>query len=239
MRGKLEKIAIFSGAGVSAESGLKTFRDHDGLWEEYSIYEVATPEAWEQNPERVLEFYNRRRKQVIEAMPNAAHIAIAELEKHFEVSVITQNIDNLHEKAGSSNVIHLHGEILKAQSTLNPEHVYELQGETLVVGDFDEHGAQLRPHVVWFGEPVLEMEKARQKVKECDALIIVGTSLNVYPAASLIHLTKPHCLRYIIDPAQISLDHLKNLIYIKAKASEGMRVIVDKLQKIQNVETRF
>lgn len=237
MRGKLEKIAIFSGAGVSAESGLKTFRDHDGLWEEYSIYEVATPEAWEENPGRVLEFYNKRRKQIIEAEPNAAHFAIAELEKYFEVSVITQNIDNLHEKAGSTGVIHLHGEILKAQSSNNPNHVYDLHSETLSLGDYDENGVQLRPHVVWFGEPVLEMEKAKQKVKECDALIIVGTSLNVYPAASLIHLTKPNCLKYIIDPAQISLDHLKQLIYIRAKASDGMRIIVDKLLKIQNVES--
>lgn len=231
MKNKIQKIAIFSGAGVSAESGLKTFRDHDGLWEEFSIYEVATPEAWQENPEKVLEFYNRRRKQIIEAIPNAAHIAIAALEKHFEVSVITQNIDNLHEKAGSTEVIHLHGEISKSQSHIDPKEIYELDGELLSIGEKDSYGFQLRPHVVWFGEPVLQLEIARQKVMECDALIIVGTSLNVYPAASLIHLTKATCLKFIIDPAQITLDHVKNLKYIRAKASEGLPIVVERLMK--------
>lgn len=193
------KLVIFSGAGISAESGINTFRGSDGLWENYRIEEVATPEAFEKNPALVLEFYNQRRKQVINAKPNQAHIAIAKAEAHFNTSVITQNIDDLHERAGSSNVLHLHGEIRKARP-IGRNTLYDIDGPELLVGDTDTHGTQLRPHVVWFGEAVPMIEIAIPIIQQADILIVVGTSLNVYPAAGLIDYAQTSTKKYLVDP---------------------------------------
>lgn len=227
----MEKIIVFSGAGVSAESGLRTFRDSDGLWEEYNVYDVATPEAWAANPKLVLEFYNKRRKQILEAQPNAAHHALVELEKKYDVHIITQNIDNLHERAGSSKVLHLHGEITKSRSTADPALVYPVKGWQLNWGDLCEKGAQLRPHIVWFGEMVPDMYSAYEIASTADVLIIVGTSLNVYPAAGLVHYTPPHCLKYLIDPNKPALTNIHNLTVIEDKASTGVPRVVEGLMK--------
>src|SRR6201996_2374500 len=181
------KIVVLTGAGISAESGLKTFRDSDGLWGGYDIEEVATPEAWRRNPELVQEFYNMRRKSVLEASPNAAHYALAELEKKYEVTVITQNIDDLHERGGSTKVLHLHGIITRSQSSINPNLTYPMDGWELKMGEFCELGSQLRAHVVWFGESVPMIETAAEICHDADIFILIGTSLNVYPAAGLIH----------------------------------------------------
>jgi len=196
----MNKIVVLTGAGISAESGLKTFRDSDGLWEQYRIEDVATPEAWQRNQQLVLEFYNQRRKQVLSAKPNAAHLALVDLENKFNVTVITQNIDDLHERAGSSKVLHLHGEIRKARSTIDPSLVYDLGERMINPGDKCEKGSQLRPHIVWFGELVPELENAIGIVGNADILLVIGTSLAVYPAASLVQYTKPHCRLYYIDP---------------------------------------
>ncbi|HEY4800889.1 MAG TPA: Sir2 family NAD-dependent protein deacetylase, partial [Bacteroidia bacterium] len=195
---KKKKIVIFSGAGISAESGLKTFRDSGGLWEEYRVEDVATPEAWEENPARVTEFYNKRRRQVLDAKPNAAHFALVELEKKFEVHIITQNIDDLHERAGSKRVLHLHGEITKSRSSIDPGLIYSIKGATITMGDTCELGSQLRPHVVWFGERVPEMENACKIASTADIFVIIGTSLNVYPAASLIDFVPVSVKKYLI-----------------------------------------
>ncbi|MBK5286328.1 MAG: NAD-dependent deacylase, partial [Bacteroidia bacterium] len=181
-----KKLVAFTGSGISAESGLKTFRDSDGLWEEYNVYDVATPEAWYRNRKLVLDFYNARRKQVINAKPNAAHYSLAKLESSFDVSIITQNIDDLHERAGSKNVLHLHGELMKSQSTLDKKLLYPVSGTELNEGDKCERGSQLRPFVVWFGEEVPMIPRAAEIISEAEILIIVGTSLQVYPAAGLI-----------------------------------------------------
>ncbi|HMC96494.1 MAG TPA: Sir2 family NAD-dependent protein deacetylase, partial [Flavobacteriales bacterium] len=181
------RVVVFTGAGVSAESGLRTFRDSDGLWEEYRIEEVATPEAWSHDPVKVLRFYDMRREQVLAAEPNAAHQAIARLQEYFDVQVITQNIDDLHERAGSARVMHLHGEILKARSTVDPTLVMPMNGPSLRLGDRCPLGSQLRPHIVWFGEEVPLLPMAAAMIAQADRLIVVGTSLAVYPAAGLIH----------------------------------------------------
>ncbi|MEX2596681.1 MAG: NAD-dependent deacylase [Salibacteraceae bacterium] len=224
----MRNVVVFSGAGMSAESGIKTFRDSGGLWESYDVYKVATPEAWLENPKLVLEFYNMRRKQVLEAQPNAAHHAIAELEKSYNVHVITQNIDDLHERAGNSKVLHLHGEILKARSISNPDVLIDVKHD-LKLGDCDESGSQLRPHVVWFGESVTEMGSAIKLISKADIVLIVGTSLNVYPAAGLISAAKPDVLCYLIDPAEVNMPNLKNLEVIKSGATEGVTKVVDHL----------
>lgn len=197
----MKRVVVFTGAGISAESGIRTFRDSGGLWEEYKIEDVATPEAWERNPALVLDFYNQRRRQVLEAQPNAAHIELAELEKAFEVFIITQNIDNLHERAGSSRVLHLHGEIIKARSTLNPSHIYTLPSAELNIGDTCEFGRQLRPHIVWFGESVPAMEEAIRLTETADIFIVIGTSLEVYPAASLVMHAQDQAHKILVDPA--------------------------------------
>ena len=184
----MEKIVILSGAGISAESGLRTFRDSDGLWENHRIEDVATPEAWFKDPELVLKFYNDRRKQVNEAKPNDAHFALAKLESHYEVNIITQNIDDLHERAGSSNVHHLHGEINKARSTSDPSLIYKLDHWEMKMGDTCDQGSQLRPHIVWFGEAVPMIEYVIPYVETADKLLVIGTSLAVYPAAGLLSL---------------------------------------------------
>lgn len=225
----MQKLVVFSGAGISAESGIKTFRDSDGLWEEYNVMDVATPEAWEADQQLVLEFYNKRRDQAIKAIPNGAHQAIADLEKHFDVTIITQNIDNLHEKAGSTNVLHLHGEITKCRSSIDESLVYDVDDSGIVQGALCEKGSQLRPHIVWFGEAVPNIEVAQEIVKKADVLLIVGTSLNVYPAAGLIHFSNFRVKKFLIDPQYIHLTDLDNLHVIKEKATVGVPMAIKSL----------
>ncbi len=215
------KLVVFSGAGVSAESGLRTFRDSDGLWEHYRIEDVATPEAWMRDPVRVLHFYDLRRAQVLSAEPNAAHRTIAALEDHFDVQVITQNIDDLHERAGSTRVMHLHGEIMKARSTADPTLITWINGPSLRIGDKCELGSQLRPHIVWFGEEVPLIPEAAGLVACAERLLIVGTSLQVYPAAGLIHHASPSCEVVVVDPNLVEAP-LRGIQHIKRTASEGV-----------------
>ena len=229
---KKKKIVVFSGAGMSAESGIKTFRDTGGLWEEYKIEDVATFDAWVKNQNLVLDFYNQRRKQVMEAKPNRAHEMVAELQKHFDVQVITQNIDDLHERAGSKKVLHLHGEIMKGRSTTKKELVYELSHWEIKAGDVCEVGSQLRPHIVWFGEDVPEMDKATAFAESADIFITIGTSLNVYPAANLIHVVQSNIPKFLVDPGDFNLDYIKNLTIIKANAVEGMKTLSKKLNEL-------
>lgn len=220
-------LVVFSGAGVSAESGISTFRDSDGLWEQYDIMDVATPEAWNKDRELVLNFYNERRAQVINADPNKAHYTIKALEEYFNVSVITQNIDDLHERAGSTNVLHLHGEIMKARSSVDSGLLYEVDNGVIQLGDKCENGSQLRPHVVWFGEAVPEMEQAYHIVAEADLFIVVGTSLNVYPAAGSLQFVRQHVPIFVIDPKDVPLP--KGAIHIKEKASIGLPILAEEL----------
>lgn len=195
-----KKIVVFTGAGISAESGLQTFRGSDGLWEGYRVEDVATPEAWLRNPETVQRFYNIRRAACRRALPNAGHLALVELEKYAEVLIITQNIDDLHERAGSKNILHLHGEIMKAQSSRNPRLIYPIEGDEISLDDKCELGSPLRPHVVWFGEAVPNMPVASRIVADADILLVVGTSLQVYPAANLLHEVHRKCKVVLIDP---------------------------------------
>lgn len=229
---KQKRIVVFTGAGISAESGIKTFRDSGGLWEEYKIEDVATPEAWQRNPKLVLEFYNQRRKQVMEAKPNRGHLVLAELEKHFDVQIITQNIDDLHERAGSKKILHLHGQIMKAQSSLDANLVYPLKKSEINFGDKCEKGSQLRPHIVWFGEMVPEMENAIAMMADADIFITVGTSLVVYPAAGLIHYAPATSLNYLVDPGDFDSSILNNLKHIKQGASVGLQILMEELKKI-------
>jgi len=224
-----KNLVIFTGAGISAESGIKTFRDSGGLWEQYKIEDVATPEAWDRNMALVTEFYNQRRKQVIEAKPNAAHEIIADLQHQFNVLVITQNVDNLHEKAGSKKVIHLHGEIMKAQSTADPALVYDLKHWEIKIGDKCKLGSQLRPHIVWFGEMVPMMDPAIDMVGKADLFTVIGTSLNVYPAAGLVDYTPEAIKKWLVDPADFEEDKIKNLIHIKDTAVNGMKALKEEL----------
>ncbi|HEU4716855.1 MAG TPA: NAD-dependent deacylase, partial [Bacteroidia bacterium] len=218
------RIVVFTGAGVSAESGISTFRDSGGLWEKYDIRDVATPEAWMKNPNLVLEFYNQRRRQVMDAKPNPAHVSLAELEKKFDVHIITQNVDDLHERAGSKNVLHLHGEIRKARSTKNPELIYPVKGWEIKAGDKCELGSQLRPHIVWFGEFVPEMDRAQEIAAGAELFIIIGTSLNVYPAAGIIHFVKRDVPIIIIDPNEINNPGIKGITFIRSNAGAGVPV---------------
>ena len=220
-------IVVLSGAGISAESGLKTFRDGDGLWNGYNVYEVATPEGWHKNPQLVLDFYNDRRKDVSAALPNAAHIGLAELEKDFKITIITQNIDDLHERAGSTNVLHLHGEIFKMRSIADENRFYEIRGD-IQIGDMAADGAQLRPHIVWFGEAVPMMEKATAVLYDCDYFVVVGTSLQVYPAASLLYYAPPHLPKFIIDKKIPATEKQSNLHIIEMPATAG----VEELKRI-------
>lgn len=231
----MKRVVVFSGSGISAESGIKTFRDSGGLWEEFRIEEVATPEAWERNPALVLDFYNKRRAQILQATPNAAHIALTRLESMFDVQIITQNIDDLHERAGSTKVLHVHGEIRKARSTADPYFVIPIQGADLCIGDICPRGAQLRPHIVWFGEAVPAMEQAILLAAYADIFIVTGTSLEVYPAASLQHYVPAHVEKYIVDPAVDSARVDKSFTVIRKKAGEGIPELVEKLLN-QNVE---
>ena len=223
----MQKIVVLTGAGISAESGLKTFRDGDGLWEQYKIEEVATPEAWHRNRSLVLDFYNQRRKQVLEAKPNSAHLALVKLETNFDVHIITQNIDDLHERAGSSKVLHLHGEIRKARSSAHSNLIYEIEGWELKEGERCEKGSQLRPHIVWFGEMVPELDNAARIASTADIFLIIGTSLQVYPAASLIQYASPESEKYYIDP---QAEMMRNdFVIIKENAGMAVPVLVDKL----------
>jgi NAD-dependent deacetylase len=216
------KLVVLTGAGISAESGLKTFRDADGLWEGYNVYDVATPEAWEKDPELVQKFYNERRKQVLDAQPNQAHQLLAELEKDFDVEIITQNIDDLHERAGSTKVTHLHGVITRSQSDLRPDLTYPIEGTEIKTGDLCELGSQLRPHVVWFGEAVPMIEVAALICKQADIFVLIGTSLAVYPAAGLIDFVPSVVDKYIIDPRIPDVKRYKNVINIEKNAVEGV-----------------
>ena len=231
---KKKKIVVFTGAGMSAESGIKTFRDTNGLWEEFKIEDVATFDAWERNMPMVLDFYNQRRKQVIEAIPNEAHLLVAQLQQKYDVQVITQNIDDLHERAGSKKVLHLHGEIVKSRSTDHSHLIYPINGSEIKIGDVCENGSQLRPHIVWFGEAVPEMDVAIALAEDADIFITIGTSLNVYPAANLIHVTSIHAQRYLIDPSDFNLDYIKNLVHIKTTAVDGMRILAKKLDDLEH-----
>lgn len=226
------KIVVLTGAGVSAESGISTFRDSGGLWDKYRIEEVATPEAWYRNPELVLKFYNERRRQLATVEPNAAHYALAELEKYFNVVIITQNVDNLHERAGSKNVLHLHGELTKARSTADSHLIYEIGYRDINLGDTCEKGSQLRPHIVWFGEPVPLITKAIEISKTADVFIVVGTSMVVYPAAGLIEFVPRESPKYIIDPKKPTFSGIPaNVIFIEEKASVGTPKLVQELIK--------
>lgn len=227
----MKKLVVLTGAGISQESGLKTFRDSNGLWENYSIYDVATPEAWKKDKALVLRFYNERRKQALEASPNKAHYALKELENQFEVIIITQNVDNLHEQAGSSNVIHLHGELSKARSTIDPSIVLEIGNSSISLGDKCGKGSQLRPHIVWFGEDVPMIHRAQQIVEEADLLAIIGTSLQVYPAASLIHSASTLTPIYYVDPFANQNQHDPKVICINEKASIGVPILAGILFK--------
>lgn len=227
----MKKIVALTGAGISAESGIPTFRDANGLWEGHDIMEVATPEAWQRNPELVLDFYNQRRKAALSVQPNAGHKALAELEKHFEVMVITQNVDNLHEKAGSSQVIHLHGELFKSRSTNEEVLCYDIEGWELKMGDCCEKGSQLRPHIVWFGEAVPMMDYAIEEALSADIFLVIGTSLLVYPAAGLINFVGEEVPKYIIDPQTPDLPSRSNLHMIAKKAGEGMSEVARELVK--------
>jgi NAD-dependent deacetylase len=225
------KLVILSGAGISAESGLATFRGADGLWEGHRVEEVATPEAWVRNPQLVLEFYNQRRKQALHAKPNEAHLLIKELEADFEVMVITQNVDNLHEKAGSKNILHLDGQLFQSRSTQNENLVLEMEGWELKWGDKGPDGAQLRPNIVWFGEAVPMMGLAVEEVENADYLAVVGTSLQVYPAASLVNYVPQACQIWVVDPGEVSVSGSKGVHYIREKATSGMRKLLEILRK--------
>lgn len=231
----MKNLVIFSGAGMSAESGINTFRDHDGLWENHNIQDVATPEAWEKNPELVQKFYNERRKNILNAKPNIAHKLITQLENHYSVKVITQNIDDLHERAGNSHILHLHGNIRLAK-TSGPEaqttkQFYPISGTDLIFGkDRCPSGYPLRPHVVWFGEAVPAYQEAVEIIQQADIFIVIGTSLNVYPVAGLIHEISLHCVAYYIDPLADYTRVPKQYQCLKMTASEGMKKLVDQLK---------
>lgn len=214
---------------MSADSGLKTFRDSEGLWEGFDAREVATPQGWNQNPELVLEFYNERRKQAHQADPNDGHKALVRLEKSFDVTIITQNVDNLHEQAGSSDVIHLHGELSKVRSEKDSSLVYEIGGDSIEIGDTAEDGAQLRPHVVWFGEMVPNIKSAAEIVSQADILIVIGTSLMVYPAAGLIELSDDDIPKYIVDPSRPEMVDYSGWKHIAKRAEKGTPELVDEL----------
>lgn len=217
-----KKLVVLTGAGISAESGLKTFRDSDGLWEGYNVYEVATPTGFAKDPQLVLDFYNMRRKDVAAAKPNGAHTGLAELETDFDVTIVTQNIDDLHERAGSSKVIHLHGEIFKMRSVTNPKLIYDIRGD-INLGDTAEDGGQLRPHIVWFDEQVPMIENAIEVMNTAEIFVVVGTSLLVYPAAGLINYAPPYIPKFIIDKSIPYTPFVRNITAIEKTASEGVK----------------
>lgn len=217
-----QKLVVLTGAGISAESGLRTFRDSDGLWEGYNIEDVATPRAWRRDPQLVLDFYNLRRKDVMAALPNAAHISLAEMEEHFDVHIVTQNIDDLHERAGSTKVLHLHGEIIKMRSDKNVHKLYPVTGD-IKLGDKAEDGGQYRPHVVWFEEPVPMIEEAIPIMYDADVFLLIGTSLAVYPAAGLVDFVRPDVTKYVVDKHIPSVSKYRNIVPIEKTATEGIK----------------
>jgi len=223
----MKKIVVLTGAGISAESGIPTFRDAGGLWEGHRVEDVATPEGWEKDCSLVLEFYNQRRKRALEVSPNRGHEILVELEKYFEVIVVTQNVDNLHERAGSSKVIHLHGSLFESRSTVDPSLVYPISGWELKLGDKCERGSQLRPNIVWFGEMVPMMEVAAEMAGDADIFIVAGTSMVVYPAAGLVDYVRPEVPKFVVDPNKPSLTYVKNVQYFTEKASTGMPKVRD------------
>jgi len=224
----MKKVVVLTGAGISEESGIKTFRDAGGLWEGHDIMEVASPEGWRKNKELVLEFYNLRRQQLKEVEPNDAHKYLVKLEDKYEVVIVTQNVDNLHERAGSNKIIHLHGELLKARSTLNESLVYDWDKD-IILGDKCEKGSQLRPHIVWFGEAVPMMSEALKEIIDADIILVVGTSLQVYPAAGILTYSPPEMRKIIVDRKVPDVSGVKNIEVFEMKASEGVKLVVEKL----------
>lgn len=222
----MKKLVVLTGAGMSAESGLRTFREMGGLWEEYDVYEVASPGGWERDRNLVLRFYNERRKQLLETKPNQGHLGLVEMEKYFDVQIITQNVDDLHERAGSKKILHLHGELRKSRSTADPKLLYDIDGWELKEGDLCEKGSQLRPNVVWFGEAVPAIEEAAEIVSTAQILVIIGTSMNVYPAAGLINHVSEETPIYIIDPNEVSVQGYSNIEVIMEKAGEGVQTLI-------------
>ena len=225
----MKKIVVLSGAGISAESGIPTFRASDGLWENHRIEDVATPEAWQRNPALVQDFYNQRRKQALSVEPNAGHRALVQLEEKYDVTVITQNVDNLHERAGSSSVIHLHGELFKSRSSLDESLIYDIEGWEIKTGDRCEKGSQLRPHIVWFGEAVPMMDIALEVTQEADIFIVVGTSLNVYPAAGLVYAVGPGVPVYVVDPSMPAMHQKASVTFIAEPATVGLTQLTGQL----------
>ena len=228
----MKKLVVLTGAGISAESGISTFRDSGGLWEGHDVMEVASPEGWRKNRELVLDFYNQRRKQALHCKPNEAHLELARLEEQFDVTIVTQNVDHLHEKAGSKKIIHLHGELFKSRSTLDPDLIYEMESWELKLGDKCEKGSQLRPHIVWFGEMVPMMEPAIEAAMEADIFAVIGTSMLVYPAAGLIQYTSKSIPKYIIDVKIPQTGYIENLQKIEAPASVGTKTMSEQIKKL-------
>ncbi|HVZ24929.1 MAG TPA: Sir2 family NAD-dependent protein deacetylase [Sediminibacterium sp.] len=226
-----KKLVVLTGAGISADSGLKTFRDSDGLWEGYPVHEVATPEGWASNPALVLEFYNQRRRQIAAALPNAAHRGLAALEQFFDVTIITQNIDDLHERGGSSKIIHLHGQIFQMRSEWDETIVYPVTGD-ISLGEKAPDGGQLRPHIVWFGEPVPMIEEAAKITRQADILVVIGSSLVVYPAAGLLQFAAKRIPKFILDKNIPDTGLVHHLTAIEASAAEGIGILKDKLMAL-------
>ena len=225
----MKKLVVLSGSGISAESGLATFRGNDGLWDNYPVEDVASIEGWYRNPGLVIEFYNRLRAKLADIRPNRAHLDIAALEKDYDVTVVTQNVDDLHERAGSSHIIHLHGELTKVRPENRSGGVRDIGYGRITLGE-KEHGAQLRPHIVWFGESVPEFEPAVEAVSKADILLIVGTSMQVYPAASLMYYADPKCRIFVVDPADVPTDGNSRIVHIKEKATTGVARFISMIQ---------
>ena len=227
----MKRVVVLTGAGISAESGIPTFRDSNGLWEGFDVYEVATPEGWEKNPALVLDFYNQRRKHALRVQPNEGHKILAQLEEQFDVTIVTQNVDNLHERAGSTRVLHLHGSLFQSRSSIDESLVYDIEGWELKPGDLCEKGSQLRPHIVWFGELVPMMDTAIMAASQADIFIVVGTSMAVYPAAGLIDYVPQAVPKFIVDPKIPEIGHIPNVAVVAEKAVAGMRKVKEALQK--------
>lgn len=225
----MKKIAVLTGAGISAESGISTFRDQNGLWENHDIMEVASFDGWTKNPELVLDFYNQRRAQLAEVQPNLAHELLVQLESFYQVNIITQNVDDLHERAGSKHIIHLHGELRKARCSRLDNHIADIGYRPIQLGEKSPNGFQIRPHIVWFGEMVPELENAIPFFEEADIILVIGTSLNVYPAAGLIHYGRPETPIYVIDPDTDIQVNSSNVKHLSCSASEGMKQIIEEL----------
>lgn len=227
---EVKRLVVLTGAGMSAESGLRTFREMGGLWETHDVMEVASPNGWARDRSMVLRFYNERRKQLLETTPNQGHLGLVELEKYFDVRIVTQNVDDLHERAGSSFILHLHGELLKARSTADPDLIYDMEGWELKEGDLCEKGSQLRPHIVWFGEAVPAIEEAAEIVSTAEILVVIGTSLNVYPAAGLINYAQEGVPIFVIDPNEVSIQGSSQVSIIPEPAGTGVRKLIEALK---------